>query len=101
MDEFAESLYEWRIELIRLIHQSGSDFKSCGVLIVVCTAAALYEFGRSKSGEPLFLSIGGDSEAFVCRVSNALLSFPSLTPLLHSHIHAFMLVHVVATLYSL
>ena len=55
VDEFAENLHEWKIELIRLIHRSGSDFKSCGALIVVCTAAALYEFGRSKSGEPLSL----------------------------------------------
>ena len=55
MDEFAENLHEWKIELIRLIHWGGSNFKSCGVLIVVCTAAALYEFGRSKSGEPLSL----------------------------------------------
>ena len=55
MDEFTENLHEWKIELIRLIRQSGSDFKSCGALIVVCTAAALYEFGRSKSEEPLSL----------------------------------------------
>ena len=50
MDEFAENLHEWKIELI---HRSGSDFKLCGALIVVCIVAALYEFGRSKSGEPL------------------------------------------------
>ena len=31
MDEFAENLHKWKIELIRLIHQSGSNFKSCGV----------------------------------------------------------------------
>ena len=55
VDKFAENLHEWKIELIRLIHRSGSDFKSCGALIVVCTAAALYEFGRSQSGEPLSL----------------------------------------------
>ena len=55
VDEFADNLREWKIELIRLIRRSGSDFKSCGVLIVVCIAAALYEFGRSKAGEPLSL----------------------------------------------
>ena len=55
VNEFAENLHEWKIELTRLIHRSGSDFKSCGALIVVCIAAALYEFGRSKSREPLSL----------------------------------------------
>ena len=55
VDEFAENLYKWKIELIHLIHRSGSDFRSCGALIMVFIAAALYEFGRSKSGEPLSL----------------------------------------------
>ena len=55
VNEFADNLHEWKIELIRLIHRSSSDFNSWGMLIVVCTAAVLYKFGRSKSGEPLSL----------------------------------------------
>ena len=58
IDEFADNLHEWKIELIHLIHGSGSDFKLCGVLIMACNAAALYELGRSKSGEPLLLIRG-------------------------------------------
>ena len=55
VNEFAKNLHEWKMELIYLIHRSGSDFKSCGVLVMVCVTAALYEFGRSKPGEPLSL----------------------------------------------
>ena len=53
---FEDTLHEWKIELIRHIHRSGSEFKSQGVLIMQCTIAALYEFGRSKpSNNPLSL----------------------------------------------
>ena len=47
---FAEVLHKWKIELIRYIHRSGSTFKAQGVLIMICTAAGLYECGRSKPG---------------------------------------------------
>ena len=50
LNDFARVLQEWKIELIRYIHHSGSEFKTQGVLITVCVAAALYEFGWSKPG---------------------------------------------------
>ena len=56
LNEFPEILQEWKFELIRYIYHTGGEFKSQGVLLVVCVAAGLYDFGRSKLGNiPLSL----------------------------------------------
>ena len=50
LNTFTAVLQEWKVELIRYIHRSGSAFKAQGVLIMICTVAVLYEYGRSKPG---------------------------------------------------
>ena len=50
LNSFTQVLQEWKVELIRYIHRSGSAFRAQGVLIMICAVAGLYEYGRSKPG---------------------------------------------------
>ena len=47
LGKFSEMNRAYKIEIIHHIHQSGSAFRSQGMLIMICTSAGFYEFGRS------------------------------------------------------
>ena len=62
-NDFVGLLRQWEIELIAHINRSGSAFISQGVLIMICTAAGLYEFGRS--------GLGGNSLSLIRRAQES------------------------------
>ena len=48
MDRFEKTLNECKMALVYYIHRIESNFKSKAIQLVLCIAAALYQFGESR-----------------------------------------------------